>query len=160
MKTTFATIAWMMAAVACAGEFTLVDQVDELDGSRELTIGIQCSDQTTAGIVISRLDDNTYGLGIIDTGLRLWIPDDMRKGPVKAARYRADNMENVRNVKMTITKKMLFVEITSDEAVEILKANKFIISVGGERFTAIVGDHRDDADRAISLIEGAAVAAP
>ena len=61
MKTTFAMVAWMAAAVACAGEFTVIDKIDELDGSREITIGMQCSDQKTAGVVISRLDENALG---------------------------------------------------------------------------------------------------
>ncbi len=158
MKTTFAMVAWMAAAVACAGEFTVIDKIDELDGSREIAIGMQCSDQKTAGVVISRLDENAYGLGIIDTGFRLWLPDDMMKGPIKAARYRSDNMETVRNVQMKIRKKMVCVEITRDEAVTILQGEKFIMAIDGERFTVNISEHRQEADRAIAIIEGAAVA--
>lgn len=153
MKTAFAFLAWMVAAVATAGDFTIIDRIDELDGSRELAVGMQCDDQKTAGIVVARTGNNTYGLGVIDTGFRIWVPDNFMNGPIKAARYRGDNMDKVRSVEMTITKKMLVVQVTKDEAIEILRAGKFMLAVDGERFTVEIGQNRSEADRAIGLIQ-------
>lgn len=153
MKTTFACVAWMVAAVAAAGEFSVTNEVDELDGRKVITVGMQCDDNKSSAIVMVKLDDTTYGLGIIDTGFRVWVPDDMFKGPVKAGKYRASKMTAARTVQMQIKKKTLFTQISRADAVQILESGKLIMDVDGERFTVNIAEHRQQADEAISLIE-------
>jgi hypothetical protein len=155
MKTAVAFLVWLAAVAAYAGKFEVQDGVDDLDGERRIGIAMPCTQPSSSVIVLTRLDANTYGFGIADTKPRLWVPDDIFKGPIKQARYRADNMPEVRNVVMRINGGMLGTEITAAEAVQILKAEKVIVAVSrqGERFTAVVSDDREAADRVAALIE-------
>lgn len=156
MKTTFALVAWMAAAVAYAGQVEVFDSVDELDGAREVGIAMQCDEGSSVAVGVMHLSGDRCMLIVNDMGLRVWFPDRLTAGPIKAAKYRGNKMEKARSVSMTIHKKSLTVQVSLKEAVEILRSDKLLLAVDGERFTCKIGEYRADADKAIKLIEAAA----